>query len=194
MKLQDLTLKEFLEKTASNQALPGGGCSTALIAAIATALTEMVANMTIGREKYVGVEKRMKEIAGIMSENRVHFLNNIDYDAVAYRQIIDAYRMPKNTEEEIAIRKKEIQQSTKTASIVPMELAQRAHSMLDIIDETLQIGNINVLPDGKVGLLAFHAAIKGALLNVRVNLENVNDVEFVTYMKEKCNEIEKDIF
>jgi len=75
MKLQDLTLKQFLEKTAANEALPGGGSSAALSAALATALTEMVAGLTIGKKKYVAVEERMKQIAAEMSANRVHLVN-----------------------------------------------------------------------------------------------------------------------
>lgn len=193
MKLQNLTLKEFLEKTASSEALPGGGCSIALMAAIATSLTEMVANLTIGREKYIGVEKRMKEIVEIMSKNRAYFLNDIDRDVIAYRQMMDSYRMPKNTEEEITLRNQKIQQTTKIATVVPMELAQRAHGMLDIINETLQKGNVNVVPDGEVGLIACKAAIKGALLNVSVNLKNIDDDEFVVCIKEKCKEIEDNI-
>jgi formiminotetrahydrofolate cyclodeaminase len=102
MKLQDLTLKEFLEKTASNDAVPGGGCSSALLAAIAASLTEMVAKLTIGRKKYSDVEERMKEIAMIMSENRAQFINDIDRDAVSYQLVMDAYQLPKNSDEEIA--------------------------------------------------------------------------------------------
>lgn len=190
MKLQDLTLKEFLEKTSSNEPLPGGGCSSALIAAIAAALIEMVANLTIGRKKYADVEERMKCIAKIMSDNRAHFMNDIDRDAVAYRLVMDAYSLPKNSEEEILLRKKKIQHATRIASIVPMELAQRAFSLLDIMDEALQIGNVNAFTDGKVGLLACRLAIKGALLNVRTNLESIEDKEFVAYMTEICMHIE----
>ena len=191
MKLQDLTLKEFLEKTASNEAIPGGGCSAALLAAISTALTEMVANLTIGRKKYADVEDRMKSIAKIMSENRTHFMNDIDRDAVAYRLVMDAYRKPNTSEEEILIRKKKIQSATKIASIIPLQLAQRAYNLIAIMDEAVQMGNVNAASDGMVGVLTCRAAIKAALLNVRVNLVNINDNDFVNYMIEKCNEIEK---
>lgn len=191
MKLQDLRLKEFLEMTASNEALLGGGCSAALSAAIGAALTEMVANLTIGRKKYVKVEERMKEIAELMSRNRDHFVNDIDRDAEAYRLVMDAYNLPKNSEKEISIRNEKIQQAAKIASIVPMELAERAYNMLDVMNETLLLGNVNAVTDGKVGLLACKMAIRAALLNVRVNLENINDNKFVAEMTAKCQEIEK---
>lgn len=194
MKLQDLTLKEFLEKTASNDAVPGGGCSSALLAAIAASLTEMVVKLTIGRKKYSDVEERMKEIAMIMSENRAQFINDIDRDAVSYQLVMDAYQLPKNSDEEIAQRNRKIQHATKIASYIPMSIAQRAYCMKDLIKETIQKGNINAKSDGKVGLLACEAAIKGSLLNVRINLENIDDEEFVYYMTEKCNEIENNTF
>ncbi|MDD4777919.1 MAG: cyclodeaminase/cyclohydrolase family protein [Fermentimonas sp.] len=191
MKLQDLTIKEFLEKTASNEPLPGGGCSSAMMAAIAAALTEMVANLTIGRKKYAKVDARMKFIAKKMAENKTHFMNDIDRDAVAYRLVMDAYKLPKNSDEEIAIRNKKIQYAARIASIVPMELAQRAYNMHGLIDEVLKTGNVNAVTDGKVALLACRAAIKGALLNVRTNLDNIEDKSFVDYMIEKCNQFEK---
>lgn len=191
MKLQNLTLKEFLKKTASMEAMPGGGCSVALMAAIAAALTEMVANLTIGKKEYVEVEERMKEIVVIMSKSRKHFINDIESDAVAYQHVIDAYRLPKNSEEEIKLREKKIQYAFKVASYAPMALAQRAYNLLDIIKETLDKGNINVVADGEVAFIACQAAIKGALLNIRTNLKNINDDEFVTFMEAKCNEIEK---
>jgi formiminotetrahydrofolate cyclodeaminase len=146
MKLQDLTLKEFLEKTASNDAVPGGGCSSALLAAIAASLTEMVVKLTIGRKKYSDVEERMKEIAMIMSENRAQFINDIDRDAVSYQLVMDAYQLPKNSDEEIAQRNRKIQHATKIASYIPMSIAQRAYCMKDLIKETIQKGNINAVP------------------------------------------------
>ena len=90
MKLQDLTLKEFLERTAASEAVPGGGSSSALNAAIASALGEMVANLTIGKKKYTDVEERMRELAGELSAHRSRFVNDIDRDADAYRRVMEA--------------------------------------------------------------------------------------------------------
>ncbi|MDD3780414.1 MAG: cyclodeaminase/cyclohydrolase family protein, partial [Proteiniphilum sp.] len=140
MKLQDLTLKQFLERTAANEAVPGGGSSAALSAAIATALTEMMANLTIGKKKYAAVEERMKQIAAEMSANRAHLVNDIDRDADAYRLVMDAYRQPKITEEEIALRDEKIEEATKIASLIPMEVAERAFNLLDTMLEVLETG------------------------------------------------------
>lgn len=192
MRLQDLTLKQFLEKTAENVAIPGGGSSSALNAAIASALTEMMANLTIGKKNYVDVEERMKKIAAEMEGNRLRFINDIDRDADAYSLVMDAYRLPKETDEQKALRSEKIQEAMKGASLVPMDVAERAYKMLDTIIETLRKGNKNAVTDGMVALMTCRTAIMGALLNVRVNLGGINDQVFVEELREKCDRIEED--
>ena len=191
MKLQDLLLKEFLEKTASNEPVPGGGSSAALNAAMATALTEMVANLTIGRKKYADADERMREIAAVMSAQRSRFLEDIDRDAEAYRQVMEAYRLPKETEKEQQLRDATIQEATKEASLIPMEVAESAFSLLETMRETLLRGNPNAATDGLVGLMNCRTAILSALLNVRVNLGGIQDQSFVEEMNAKCDRLEK---
>ena len=191
MKLQDLLLKEFLEKTASNEPVPGGGSSAALNAAMATALTEMVANLTIGRKKYADADERMREIAVVMSAQRSRFLEDIDRDAEAYRQVMEAYRLPKETEKEQQLRDATIQEATKEASLIPMEVAESAFSLLETMRETLQRGNPNAATDGLVGMMNCRTAILSALLNVRVNLGGIRDEKFVEEMTTRCDWLEK---
>ncbi len=192
MKLQDLTLKAFLERTAANKAVPGGGSSAALSASIATALTEMVAGLTIGKKKYAAVEDRMKQIATEMSANRVHLVNDIDRDAEAYQLVMDAYRHPKGTDIEIALREEKIEEATKIASLVQMEVAERAYNLLEPMMEVLETGNRNAVTDGLVGLMICRTAIMGALLNVRTNLGGIRDKAFVAEMTAKCDTMEKE--
>lgn len=192
MKLQDLTLKQFLEKTAAKEALPGGGSSSALNAAIASALTGMMANLTVGKKNYTHVEEQMKKIVEEMEENRLHFINDIDRDADAYSLVMDAYKLPKETDEQKKLRSEKIQEAMKVASLVPMEVAERSHKMLDTVIETIRKGNKNAVTDGMVGLMACRTAIMGALLNVRINLSGINDAMFVEELKDKCDRIEKD--
>ncbi len=191
MKLQDLLLKEFLEKTAAKEPVPGGGSSAALNAAMATALTEMVANLTIGRKKYADVDERMREIAAEMSAQRSRFLEDIDRDAEAYRLVMEAYRLPKETEKEQQQRDATVQEATRTASLVPMEVAERAFTLLETMQEALQKGNPNAATDGLVGLMNCRTAILSALLNVRVNLGGIRDEKFVEEMTTRCDWLEK---
>ena len=192
MKLQDLTVKEFLKKTAANEAVPGGGSSSALNGAIASALGEMVANLTIGKKKYAEVEERMRELAAAMSAYRSRFVNDIDRDAEAYRQVMEAYRLPKESGEEIKVRDEKIQQAMKSASLVPMEVAETALEMLMLLAETMEKGNSNAVTDGLVGAMTCRTAIMGALFNVRTNLGGIADDAFVGLMTKKSDRIERE--
>ncbi|WP_294083370.1 cyclodeaminase/cyclohydrolase family protein [Proteiniphilum sp. UBA5384] len=192
MKLQDLTLKQFLERTAANEAIPGGGSSSALNGAISSALAGMMANLTIGKKNYTDVEEQMKKIVEEMGENRTHFINDIDRDADAYSLVMDAYKLPKETDEQKKLRSEKIQEAMKIASLIPMEVAERAYGMIGTIIETIRKGNKNAVTDGMVGLMACRTGIMGALLNVRTNLGGINDTVFVAELREKCDRIEKE--
>ena len=111
--LKDLTITEFLEQTASAEPLPGGGCTAALSAALAASLTEMVANLTIGRKEFQDVEDEMKKIAQTAADLRKKLQNDIDNDAQAYRQVLEAFKLPKNTDGEKKQRSSAIQQAFK---------------------------------------------------------------------------------
>ncbi|MDD3787432.1 MAG: cyclodeaminase/cyclohydrolase family protein [Petrimonas sp.] len=192
MQLQDLTLKQFLEKTASNEPVPGGGSVSALNGAIASALAEMLANLTIGKKNYVEVAELMKENAAKASELRQYFINDIDRDSAAYNLVFDVFKLPKETDEQKAFRSEKIQEATKIAALVPMEVAERAYTMLDLIAETTRKGNKNAVTDGCVAMMTCRTAILGALLNVRINLGSLNDAAFVKEFAEKCDRIEKE--
>ena len=185
MKYQDLTVNEFLEKTAGNNPVPGGGCISALNGAIASALTEMLAYLTIGKEE------NMKKTALEMTVNRIRFMNDINRDADAYNLVIEAFKLPKNTDEQIAKRGEKIQEATKLAALVPMEVAERAFSLMDDISETVYYGNRNAITDGCIAMMTCRNAILGALLNVRINLVSINDDAFVNEMIDKCKSLEK---
>ncbi|MDO5664125.1 MAG: cyclodeaminase/cyclohydrolase family protein [Bacteroidia bacterium] len=192
MKLQDLTLKQFLEETAGNNPVPGGGSVSALNGAIASSLAQMLANLTIGKKNYVDVEEQMKENVGKFEKYRTHFLNDIDRDSDAYNLVVGAFKLPKETDEEKVLRGKKIQEGTKVAALVPMEIAERAFDMLDLIVETTRKGNKNAVTDGCVAMMTCRTAVLGALLNVRINLGGLKDEAFVKELADKCDHIEKE--
>jgi len=192
MNLQDLTLKQFLEKTANNEPVPGGGSISALHGAVAAALTEMLANITIGKKNYSAVEETMKLNATKASALRTEFLTDIDRDAEAYNLVFQAFRLPKDTDEQKVLRSEKIQEATKVAAMVPMEVAERAFELLDLISETTRKGNKNAITDGCVAMMTCRTAVLGALLNVRINLASIKDERFVKELSEKCNRIENE--
>lgn len=192
MNLQNLTLKQFLEKTANNEPVPGGGSISALHGAVAAALTEMLANITIGKKNYSAVEETMKLNATKASALRTEFLTDIDRDAEAYNLVFQAFRLPKDTDEQKVLRSEKIQEATKVAAMVPMEVAERAFELLDLISETTRKSNKNAITDGCVAMMTCRTAVLGALLNVRINLASIKDERFVKELSEKCNRIEKE--
>lgn len=191
MKLQDLTLKQFLEKTAGNEPVPGGGSVSALNGAVASALAEMLANLTIGKKNYAEVEELMRQNATQATDLRTQFVNDIDRDSDAYNLVFDAFKLPKETDEQKSARSAKIQEATKIAALVPMEVAERAFKMLDLITQTTRNGNKNAVTDGCVAMMTCRTAVLGALLNVRINLGGLKDTAFVAELAAKCDAIEK---
>lgn len=188
--LTDQTIKEFLAETSGDAPVPGGGSISALNGAIATALTEMVANLTIGKKKYVEVESQMKEIAAMAAALREELIADVDRDSEAYNRVFAAFKLPKETEEEKAHRSEEIQKNTKFAAEVPMQVARRASQLLPKIEEVIAKGNQNAITDGCVAMMCAKVAVVGALFNVRINLSSLKDESFVARMTEEADRLE----
>ena len=190
--LVDLTVKEFLAKTAGNDPVPGGGSISALNAALAAALSEMVANLTIGRKKYEDKEEMMQEVAQISSRLQSGFIKDIDADSDAYNKVFDAFKLPKETDEEKAHRSNEIQEATKIAANVPMQVARNAYALMDQIEKAALNGNQNAVTDACVAMMCARTAVLGAILNVKINLGSIKDTDYVEKMTKEANQLEKD--
>ncbi len=184
------TIQDFLNQTASNTPVPGGGSISALNGAIATALAEMLASLTIGKKNYLAVEEEMKATTEKMSHQRTLFYEDIDRDAQAYKLVMDAYKLPKETDELKESRTLKIQRATKQAALIPMEIAQRAFTLMDTIEYTTRNGNKNAVTDGCISMMTCRTAVLGALLNVRINLGSIKDSEFVDELASKCSTME----
>ena len=191
--LKDLTLTEYLEKTASGEATPGGGSIAALCAAAAAGLTEMVANLTVGKKGYQSVEADMKTIAEAVSEKREKFIQAIDEDPEAYNQVMAAYRLPKGTDAEIELRNQAIQEGLKNAARVPMRVAEEAFKMMGLVENAIQKGNKNAVTDGLVAVMAARTAALAAIFNVKINLDSITDSAFVAQLSEKTEVLEKQV-
>lgn len=191
--LDTLKITKFLEKIAAGTAVPGGGSVAALNAALAASLTEMVANLTIGKKGYEAAEKDMREIAARASEFRKKLAKDIDNDAAAYNEVIKAFKMAKNTEKEIDRRNKAIQGGFKNAAMVPLGVARDALKIMELIGKVVRKGNKNAAIDGAVGALAARAAVKGALCNVKTNLNFIDDHKFVKEMTQEVQTLEHQV-
>lgn len=191
--LTELTVKGLLAETAGDAPVPGGGSISALNGAIAAALAEMVANLTIGKKKYADVQDEMAEIAKSVAALQKELVLDVDRDSEAYDGVSQAFKLPKETDEEKAIRSAAIQENTKKAALVPMEVARRASALLPTIEAVVARGNQNAVTDGCVAMMCARVAVVGALFNVRINLTSIKDEEFVARLREEADRLEADI-
>jgi formiminotetrahydrofolate cyclodeaminase len=191
--LAELSIQALLEKTASAAPVPGGGSMSALSGAIAASLTEMVANLTIGRKKYAAVSEEMQAIAAEAAAGRKKMTAAIDRDADAYTQVVAAFTLPKGTDEEKAARTKAIQDALKSAALVPLEAAGISLSLMELAGRALAKGNKNAYSDAAVAVMHARTAALGAIYNVKINLADIKDASFVSETGLKADAIEKKV-
>ena len=191
--LKDLTLTEYLAKTASGEATPGGGSIAALCAAAAAGLTEMVANLTVGKKNYQSVEAEMNDIVQKVSEYREKLIRAIDEDPQAYNQVMTAFKFPKDTQAAIKRRNQAIQDGLKNAALVPMGVAEDAFQIMGIAEKAIAKGNKNAITDGLVAVMTARTAALAALYNVRINLDSITESEFVEALSQKAGALEEQV-
>ncbi len=191
--LDTLKLTKFLEKIAAGTAAPGGGSVAALNAALSASLTEMVANLTVGKKGYEAAEKDMREIAARASELRKKLAKDIDNDAAAYNEVLKAFKMSKDTEKDQDRRTKAIQASFKNAALVPLGVARDAIRIMELTSKVVRKGNKNAAIDAAVGTLAARAAVMGALYNVKANLNFIDDHKFVKEIAQEVEMLERQV-
>lgn len=182
MDLINLQLDKFVAATASGEPVPGGGSISALCGSLAAALGEMVAHLTIGKKKYAEVQPEMEKIVEKISPAVGLLLRAVDLDSQAYDFVFQAYKLPKDTDEEKAARTESIQQALKHAATVPFTVARITASFLPDLFTVAEKGNQNAITDAYVATLCARTAILGACANVRINLSSINDTEFVEEM------------
>jgi formiminotetrahydrofolate cyclodeaminase len=186
-----LKITEYLAKAAAGTAVPGGGSVAALNASLAAGLTEMVANLTIGKKGYEAVEEEMRDIARQTIALREKLTAAIDRDAEAYSEVMAAFKLPRATDPEKELRKLEIQQAFKHAALVPLEVANHAVQVLDLAGRAVDSGNKNAVTDGVVAAMNARTAALAALYNVKINLGSIEDDEFVKKLTREINDLEQ---
>jgi len=189
--LANLKITEYLEKAAAGTAVPGGGSVAALNASLAAGLTEMVANLTIGKKGYEAVTEEMNDISGRAAELREKLTAAIDRDAEAYSAVMAAFKLPKATDPEMELRRQEIQKAFKQAALVPLEVANHAVKVIDLAGRAIDSGNKNAVTDGVVAAMNARTAALAALYNVKINLVSIEDDEFVKELTREINNLEQ---
>ncbi len=183
------TLAAFLDELASSSPAPGGGSVAALAGALGAALTAMVCNLTIGKKKYAAVDEEMKKILLQAEEMRALFTALIDKDTEAFNKVMEAFSLPKETEPQKALRSAAIREATKEATNVPLEVMKHCIDALALTQQVAASGNVNSVSDAGVSAYMLHAAVESAALNVRINLNNLNDSEFVGWKTDEMDSL-----
>lgn len=187
--LTSRTVTQFLDELASNSPAPGGGSVAALAGAIGTALTSMVCNLTIGKKKYADVQAELQSVL-VESENlRKKMTALVEKDTEAFNAVMAAFGMSKSTEKEQKQRAAAIQQATKSATLVPLDVMSLCGHALSLAKVVAEKGNRNSASDAGVAALMLQAGCASAELNVRINLTSLNDESFVRQTTDKTREL-----
>ncbi len=177
--LTEKPVMTFLDELASSAPAPGGGSAAALAAAIGAALVSMVANLTVGKKKYADVQDDIQRILSHSEALRHKCVKLLEDDVAAYTEVIRAYKMPRDTEEQKQARSATIQEALKGATAVPMERAEACVEILNLCPESAEKGNVRAVSDAGVGALMAEAALRAAAFNVWINLGSIKDKAFV---------------
>lgn len=188
--LADLTLKDFLDKVAGSDPAPGGGSIAALNGAIAAALAAMVAGLTIGKKGYEAHEELMQHIRRLACGQQSQFMADVDRDSEAYNRVFACFKLPKVTDDEKAARSAAIQEATREAAEIPMQVARNAYELMSIIADVAGLGNRNAITDACVAMMSARSAVLGALMNVRINLGSLKDRAYVEALQAEADALE----
>jgi formiminotetrahydrofolate cyclodeaminase len=168
--LTDLSVQELLERLGSSDPVPGGGSASALAAAMGAALVAMVAELTIGRPAYAQHEETIRKLRFDAIDRRAELLELAQQDADAYDVVVRARHLPKDSDAEKAARSSALEAAMLEAARIPLRAAVVASEVLDLAERIAPIGNRNAASDAGVAAQLAAAGLRGALLNVRINL------------------------
>lgn len=174
-KLVDLSADDLAEETASESMAPGGGSISAYVGALGVALGTMVANISAHKP---GWDDRWEEFSGWAEKGQKHkdrLLFLVDEDTRAFNKIIEAFRLPKGSEKEILKRKQAVEDATRYATEIPLQVMETALSSMEVMEVMLEKGLQTSLSDAGVGILCARTAVFGAYLNVKINARDLKD-------------------
>jgi glutamate formiminotransferase/formiminotetrahydrofolate cyclodeaminase len=185
--LLEMNLRDFARETASESPAPGGGSIAAYSGALGTSLATMVANLSAHKR---GWDHRWEEFSDIAVQGmriQTRLLDLVDADTAAFNGIMNAYGMPKASDNQKRERLLSIQEATRHATEVPLEVARVSLSAMELAEKMADFGNPNSITDAGVGAMAIRAGVMGAILNARVNAKDLEDEQYVAEANKACD-------
>lgn len=189
MQLIDLSIKQFCEQLASDSPAPGGGSVAALAGALSVALCTMVTRLTIGKKKYEHVGSHMAAIRDQAETLLKDLLILVDKDTDAYNQVMAAYRLPRDGEDEKSARQIAIETANKEAARVPLSTLRTVAKLIPITSAVIKDGNANCITDAGVAVQLIRTAALGATYNVKINLDGISDADFIASVKAETDDL-----
>ena len=173
--INDRSTEQFLADLASAAPTPGGGSAAAVMGAMGAALVSMVANLTVGKKGYEAVDADMRQLLAESEALRTKLAGMVAEDIAAFDSLMAGYKLPKATDEEKAARSAAIQAGLKAATEAPLSCARACAEAVRLAERAAAQGNLNVISDAGVGVLAAWAALRSAALNVHINAPQIKD-------------------
>jgi formiminotetrahydrofolate cyclodeaminase len=170
-----LSISHYLEELSSNSPTPGGGNVSAFCGSLATALGIMVCNLTIGKKKYFESEDELKVIKKKLEKAQNDFLILSEDDNNAFEKVMEAFKLPKETDLQITKRSKKIEEATIGAGVVPYRVIYLCKNIIPMLMVIAEKGNQNSLSDAGVAISLISSAAQGAFLNVLINCSSYKD-------------------
>lgn len=176
--LRNMTVSAFLDELSGESAAPGGGSVAALSGSLSASLSSMVANLTYGKKGFEILSELMDDIATRAQQLKSEFLRLVDEDTQAFNKILEARRLPKDSDANKQLRETAILEANKHATAVPLNVLRKSLTAMELAQLIVEKGNPNSLSDGGVAGLTAAAAAEGAYYNVLINLGGIEDANF----------------
>lgn len=189
--LINMKLNDFADETASESPAPGGGSISAYVGVLGVSLGTMVANLSAAKKGWENHYEAFSSWAEKGQAYKKQLLSLVDEDTASFNAIMDAFQLPKGTEDEKAARSEAIQKATKYAIEIPFKVMQTTYASMEVMKEMVKIGNPNSITDAGVGALCGRTAVMGAHMNVRINASGFKDKEFLDSVLKEAKLIEE---
>jgi glutamate formiminotransferase/formiminotetrahydrofolate cyclodeaminase len=184
-----MDLRAFADETASESPAPGGGSISAYVGSLGAALGTMVANLSAGKRGWEDKINLFSDFAAQGQQVKDTLLTLVDEDTNAFNKIMNAFGLPKGTDEEKKVRTQAIEDATKYACEIPFKVMETAYSILPMLSAMVEQGNPNSITDAGVGVLCVKTAVRGAYFNVLVNAQGLKDRAFAEDIKSRAKQI-----
>lgn len=182
-------LGEWLDTLASKAPVPGGGGASALGGALAAALGQMVANLTVGKKRYADVEEEMQQSLLTLNQLQKELQGLADQDAEVFAPLAAAYGMPTGTDEEKAQKDRVMEERLLAATLVPLHIMEKAAEVLVIVDVLEQKGSKMAVSDAGVAAQFARAALTGAVMNVYINTKSMKNREKAEELNTRADQL-----